>query len=80
MTVSHDPQPFPVTRLKGVGSSVAEKLNKLGIFSVQDILFHLPHRYEDRTRTAAIGELQNGDVITVTGRIDYVDMAYSRNK
>lgn len=80
MTSSHDSQPVPVTRLKGVGASVAEKLNKLGIFSVQDILFHLPHRYEDRTRVAAIGELQNGDVITINGRIDYVDLAYSRNK
>jgi ATP-dependent DNA helicase RecG len=80
MTASHDSQPLPVTRLKGVGTSVAEKLNKLGIFSVQDVLFHLPHRYEDRTRVAAIGELQNGDVITINGRIDYVDMAFSRNK
>ena len=80
MTGSHDSQLLPVTRLKGVGTSVAEKLNRLGIFSVQDILFHLPHRYEDRTRVAVIGSLQNGDAITVKGRIDFVDMAYSRNK
>lgn len=80
MTERHESQSLPVTRLKGVGSSVAEKLNKLGIFSVQDVLFHLPNRYEDRTRVAAIGSLQHGDAITVKGRIDFVDMAYSRRK
>ncbi|MDQ1363407.1 MAG: ATP-dependent helicase RecG, partial [Pseudomonadota bacterium] len=79
MTAGHEaPEIIPVTRLKGVGASVAEKLNKLGIFSVQDVLFHLPYRYEDRTRVAAIGSLQHGDAISIKGRIDYVDVAFSR--
>ena len=80
MTVSHDAQSIPVTRLKGVGSSVAERLNKLGLFTIQDVLFHLPHRYEDRTRVSAIGALQHGDTTTINGRIDYVDMAFTRRK
>ncbi len=80
MTPGNDAQPIPLTRLKGVGASVAEKLNKLGIFSVQDVLFHLPHRYEDRTRVAAIGSLQHGEAITIVGRIDYVDMAFTHRK
>ena len=39
----------PLTSLKGVGAKVAEKLTKVGLNSVQDVLFHLPLRYEDRT-------------------------------
>lgn len=36
---------IPVTQLKGVGSALAEKLARLGIHSIQDLLFHLPYRY-----------------------------------
>ena len=48
---------YPITELKGVGPKMAERLLKLGISTVQDILFHLPLRYEDRTRIYAISEL-----------------------
>ena len=40
----------PVTALRGVGESLAGKLARLGIETVQDLLFLLPLRYEDRTR------------------------------
>lgn len=39
-----------VTALKGVGDKQAEKLAKLGLHVVQDLLFHLPHRYQDKTK------------------------------
>ncbi|MDH5613884.1 MAG: hypothetical protein OEY35_02505, partial [Gammaproteobacteria bacterium] len=48
----------PVTHLKGIGNKTAEKLKRLGIVTVQDALFHLPLRYEDRTRITPIGRLQ----------------------
>ncbi len=48
----------PVTELKGVGPSLASLLAKLKIISLQDLLFHLPIRYEDRTRITPIGALQ----------------------
>lgn len=48
----------PVTELKGVGPSLAVLLAKLKIGSLQDLLFHLPIRYEDRTRITPIGALQ----------------------
>ena len=44
------PELRPVTALRGVGEALAEKLQKLGIVTVQDLLFLLPLRYEDRTR------------------------------
>ncbi|NQY26126.1 MAG: ATP-dependent DNA helicase RecG [Piscirickettsiaceae bacterium] len=47
-----------VTALKGVGSKVAERLSKLGIEKIQDLLFHLPLRYQDRTRLFPLGSLR----------------------
>ena len=58
MSVTQEALPFElqsVQNLKGVGPSVAKKLAKLGIFCVQDVLFHLPLRYEDRTKITPIG-------------------------
>jgi len=46
--------------LKGVGPKVAEKLQKLGLTSQRDLLFHLPLRYEDRTYVSPLGSLQPG--------------------
>ena len=51
---------IPVTTLKGVGHALAGTLAKLGIHSLQDLLFHLPHRYEDRTRIIPMGSLRVG--------------------
>ena len=50
-----------VNTLKGVGDAMAGKLATLGIFTLQDVLFHLPFRYQDRTRLRRIGELRPGD-------------------
>ena len=46
--------------LSGVGPKMAERLAKLGVYSVQDILFHLPIRYEDRSRLTPLKSLQAG--------------------
>jgi len=43
-----------VTRLKGVGPKQAEKLKRLKISTLQDVLFHLPLRYQDRTRVVPV--------------------------
>ncbi len=60
---------LPVSVIKGVGAKVAEKLDKLGIYSLQDILFHLPLRYEDRTRIYAIADLMPLMHGTVLGEV-----------
>lgn len=54
-----------VNTLKGVGVAMAEKLAKLHIHSIQDLLFHLPLRYQDRSRIATIGSLRFGDEATI---------------
>jgi len=71
---------IPVTELKGVGSALAEKLARLGIASLQDLLFHLPHRYEDRTRIIAMGSLRIGDVAVVEGEVMKVDLVMGRRR
>ena len=58
-----------VTALKGVGASLAGTLSKLGIASVQDLLFHLPHRYQDRTRIVPLISLRVGDHCVVEGEV-----------
>ncbi|PPK51238.1 ATP-dependent DNA helicase RecG [Marinobacter persicus] len=69
-----------VTQLKGVGSALAGKLEKLGIRSVQDLLFHLPYRYEDRTRVVPIGSLRIGDVAVVEGEVMKTDLVMGRRR
>ncbi len=59
----------PVQSLGGVGPRTAMRLEKLGIRSLQDLLFHLPLRYQDRTRLTPIGELRNGDQAVIEGEI-----------
>ena len=69
-----------VTVLKGVGKALAETLAKLGIHSLQDLLFHLPHRYEDRTRLIPMGQLRIGDVGVVEGEIMKADLVMGRRR
>mgnify|MGYP001828414097 CR=1 FL=1 len=74
---STDPFEFQsVEVLKGVGPGVAARLEKLGIYHVQDLLFHLPLRYEDRTRVVAIGSLQHGQHAVIEGVIDHSEVRY----
>ncbi|MBA6347873.1 MULTISPECIES: ATP-dependent DNA helicase RecG [unclassified Colwellia] len=58
-----------ITSLKGVGPSMAEKLEKVGLRSLQDLLFHLPNRYEDRTRVTAIRDCFPGVFTNIIGEI-----------
>ncbi|NQZ25389.1 MAG: ATP-dependent DNA helicase RecG [Colwellia sp.] len=60
---------IPLSTLKGVGPSLAEKLEKIGLLSVQDMLFHLPLRYEDKTRVSTVRELLVGTSTNIIGEI-----------
>ncbi|MGQ8364287.1 ATP-dependent DNA helicase RecG [Glaciecola sp. 1036] len=69
-----------VTSLKGVGAKVAEKLSKLGIKTLQDVIFHLPLRYEDRTRLYPIADLYGYLNVTVQGEVVSADIKYGRKR
>ena len=60
---------IPVTYLKGVGPARAEALRRLGILTAQDLLFHIPHRYEDASTVAPISSLEPGMDGTIIGRV-----------
>jgi ATP-dependent DNA helicase RecG len=69
-----------VTVLRGVGPRLAEKLAALGIHTVQDLLFHLPLRYQDRTRITPIGALQPGIDAVIEGEVRATDIAFGRRR
>ena len=58
-----------IDTLRGIGPKSAEKFQKLGIFTINDLLFHLPYRYEDRTHVKPIGHLVSGTSAVVEGEI-----------
>ena len=66
--------------MRGVGSALAERLSRLGVTQVQDLLFVLPLRYEDRTRVLPIGELTPGTRAAVEGEVQLTEVAYRRRR
>ncbi|MEN8688305.1 MAG: ATP-dependent DNA helicase RecG [Desulfuromonadales bacterium] len=59
----------PVVQLKGVGPRVAEKLAKLDIHTVEDMLYTLPNRYEDRREFRKIAHLRDGVLEVFCGEV-----------
>ncbi|OGT46853.1 MAG: ATP-dependent DNA helicase RecG [Gammaproteobacteria bacterium RIFCSPHIGHO2_12_FULL_38_11] len=70
--------PISITILKGVGPKCAELLAHLNILTVQDLLLHLPLRYEDRSRVYSISEIKSGDRILIEGTIESVQIVGAR--
>ncbi|MFM4777165.1 ATP-dependent DNA helicase RecG [Aeromonas veronii] len=71
---------IPLDSLKGVGSKMLEKLERLGLATVQDLLFHLPLRYEDRTQVWPIGDLPPGLHGAVEGEIQDTQLVMGRRR
>jgi len=73
---SNDAGLAPVSSLPGVGPALAETLRKLGIERLQDLWFHLPLRYEDRTRITPIRDLLAGESAQVEGVVEAVETGF----
>lgn len=71
---------IPLTSLAGVGAKVAEKLEKVGLVTIQDLLFHLPLRYEDRTRVYPMARVHSGLFAAVQGKVMSCDMQFGKRK
>jgi len=70
----------PLTTLKGVGAALAEKFARVGLENLQDILFHLPLRYQDRTRVTPIGALRPGQDAVIEGVVAGADIVMGRRR
>jgi ATP-dependent DNA helicase RecG len=70
----------PVTGLRGVGPALGETLGRIGIATLQDLLFHLPLRYEDRTRVVPIGTLRAGDRAVVEAEVQLAEVVFRRRR
>lgn len=68
----------PLTALSGVGAAISEKLSRIGINNVQDLLFHLPMRYEDRTRITPIADVRPESFATVEGFVQLTEVQFGR--
>jgi len=68
----------PLTDLKGVGEKMAQKLAKLGLHSIEDLLFHLPSRYEDRTKLYSLNQITPGDHVSFIATIESCEITHGR--
>ena len=69
-----------IEALNKVGKTTAKRLERLGIFTVNNFLHHYPFSYEDFSRVAPIKELREGDAVTVKGAIELIANRRIRNR
>ncbi len=70
----------PVTELKGVGAALGNKLERLGIQTLQDLIFHLPLRYQDRTHLSPIGALEVGSEALIEADVQLADISFGKRR
>ncbi|HDR1920550.1 TPA: ATP-dependent DNA helicase RecG [Pasteurella multocida] len=68
----------PLTTLSGVGAAISDKLGRIGIHNLQDLLFHLPIRYEDRTRITPIHDLRPDAYATIEGLVQTCEVQFGK--
>jgi len=59
----------PLEKIKGIGEVIKKKLEKLKIFTLEDLLYHFPHRYEDLSNLLKISEIKVGEKVLIQGKI-----------
>ncbi len=69
-----------LTELKGLGPALEEQLAKLGIRTLTDLCFHLPFRYEDRSRVVAIGALRPMQPAVIEGEVTGTKVVFGRRR
>ncbi len=71
---------LPVQELHGVGPKLANKLANYGVHRVEDLLFHLPLRYQDRTRVTPIAAARGGEDVVIEGEVRAADVVFGRRR
>lgn len=62
----------PLQYVRGIGPRRAALFERMGLSTIEDLLYHLPFRYEDRRRVCRIADARPGDVVTVAGEITHL--------
>lgn len=70
----------PITKLPLVGPAYEEKLERLGITTIRDLLYHFPFRYEDTRNIITISQLRDSDEGTIEGIIKSVGNTKTRTR
>lgn len=68
-----------IQSLTGIGPMLSKKLEKLEIYTVFDLLHHLPFRYEDRRIITPIKQIASGNTITVVGVVSEITNEYTKS-
>jgi len=63
------PYQIPIQYLKGIGPKRAELFNKLGVYSIEDLLYYFPRRYQDRTKFSPVAQLRPGEIYTIRAEV-----------
>ena len=75
-----DLEKITINQLRGVGPQLTKRLQKLGLHNLQDLLFHLPLRYVDRTQITPIGSLQPLTEVVLEGQIKASEIVFGRRR
>ncbi len=68
----------PVTKVPTIGPSYAAKLKKLGIATIEDLIYFPPTRYVDFSESSSIKSLRVGDMATIVGQVLFIKNAYTK--
>jgi ATP-dependent DNA helicase RecG len=70
----------PLISIGGLGKKTSERLNQLGIYTLEHLLFHLPNRYQDKTRITPLSAAHVGSEILVELTIERIEEAPTRQR
>ncbi len=70
----------PLTSVRGIGQRQAQLLEKLGLFTIEDIIYYFPRRYDDYSELKLIKDLKFGEEVTIVGWVKSINAFTTRNK
>ena len=63
----------PIISIKGLGRKTSDRLNQLGIHTLEHLVFHLPSRYQDKTSITSLSEASINDEVLIEATIDRIE-------
>ena len=70
----------PVISISGLGKKTSDRLNQIGIYSLEHLLFHLPHRYQDKTFITPLSLAKVDDEALLELSIDRIEEKPTRQR